>query len=105
MKRGLLVAAAIAVTCTAGGVAYATNAITSASGDTIVGCANNENGQLRIVNDASQCKANEHVVTFAAPQGPKTVTVDCTAGQSINQVLADNADSDAPLTIDVKGTC
>lgn len=74
------------------------------NGDAIVGCANNSNGQLRIVDDASQCRSNEHAVTFAAPgPGPQEVVVDCPS-ESVNQAL--EATADAPMvTITIEGTC
>src|SRR5947209_7791289 len=74
---------------------------------TIVGCAKNVNGQLRIVGSPSDCAPSEHAVQFAAPQapnGPAAVTVDCAAGQSVNQALADTADA-TQVDITIKGTC
>jgi hypothetical protein len=96
----------VAVAVGGGGVAYATGAI-GGSPDVIVGCAKNVNGQLRIVNDASECLTSEHAVAFAAPQaptGPQSVLVDCAAGQSVQQALADTM-SASSVDIAIKGTC
>jgi hypothetical protein len=105
VRGGLLLGtAAVAVVA---GVAYATGAIGSGAPHAIVGCAKNQNGQLRIVIDAAQCLASEHSVTFAAPQppvGPTVLTVDCSAGQSLQQAI-NTADPVEPLSITVKGTC
>ena len=96
----------LAVIAASAGVAYATGALSSAP-STIVGCAKNVNGQLRIVGSPSDCAPSEHAVQFAAPQapnGPAAVTVDCAAGQSVNQALADTADA-TQVDITIKGTC
>jgi hypothetical protein len=106
-RRGVRVAlVALLMTVGGAGVAYATGAIATGSGDPIVGCAKNTNGQLRIVGDSSQCLPSEHSVLFQAPlaQGPQNVFVDCTAGQSINQAMQD-ASPNTPLTIVIRGTC
>lgn len=107
-RRGRLLAVLIGcgVGVAGGGVAYATGAI-GGSPDAIIGCAKNVNGQLRIVGDASQCLASEHAVAFAAPQaptGPQSVLVDCAAGQTVQQALADTM-SASSVDIAVKGTC
>jgi hypothetical protein len=107
-KRGLLLVATAAVAVAAGaGVAYATGAITTGSPQTIVGCAKNENGQLRIVGDAAQCLSSEHAVSFAAPAapaGPVAITVDCGAGGNLQQAI-DSSDATQPLTVTIQGTC
>ena len=96
-RRGLwLVVVAAAIVALGAGVAYATGAIASGSGEVIVGCAKNANGQLRVVNDVSQCLPSEHAVTFAAPQpppGPQAVLVDCAAGQTVGEALAQTANA------------
>jgi hypothetical protein len=106
--RGLWAALGAAVFLTAGaGVALATGAIGSDTGNNvIVACAKNVNGQLRVVNDPSQCLASEHQVSLQAPlpQGPQNVSVDCTAGQSIQDAI-DNAPVNLPLQIGIQGTC
>jgi hypothetical protein len=89
------------------GVAYATGAIASGSDAVIVGCAKNDNGQLRLVNDPSQCLPSERAVAFQAPlstPGPQSVVVDCAAGQTVTQALAQTADAPS-VDITIKGTC
>jgi Right handed beta helix region len=71
---------------------------------TVVGCAHNGNGDLRVVAAASDCAPNEHVVTFAGPQAPQIATVDCGAGGSLNDAI-NSAILNLPLTVNVKGTC
>ncbi|MDQ1459172.1 MAG: hypothetical protein QOI08_656, partial [Actinomycetota bacterium] len=107
-RRALLAVAIAATTVAVGaGVAYATGAITSAQGPTIVGCAKKQNGQLRIVTDAAQCLTSENAVSFAAPgpvPGPVAVSVDCGAGQTVQHAI-DTADPTQPLTVTISGTC
>jgi hypothetical protein len=107
-KRGLLLAAtATFVVAVGAGVAYATGAISTGSSQTILGCVKNQNGQLRIVGDASQCLSSEHALSFAAPAappGPVSVTVDCGAGGNLQHAI-DTADVTQPLTVTIKGTC
>jgi hypothetical protein len=106
-RRGVRIAlVALFMTVGGAGVAYATGAISTGSDDPIVGCAKDTNGQLRIVDDASQCLASEHSVAFQAPvaHGPQNLLVDCTAGESINQAI-ENARQSEPVTIAIKGTC
>lgn len=103
----LALAALVAVAGTSAGIAYATGAIATGTATAIVGCAKNDNGQLRIVDSAAQCLPSEHVVNLAAPQappGPAAVVVDCAAGQTVGQALADNATATS-LDITIKGTC
>lgn len=98
----LLLAAAGCAT----GVAYATGAIGS-DGGAIVGCAKDQNGQLRVVSQASDCLPSEHVVLLGTPQGapgPASVFVDCAAGQTIGDALQQTA-SATSVDITVKGTC
>jgi hypothetical protein len=105
-KRLWMTLVGCAVAAGGGGVAYATGAI-GGSPDAIVGCAKNVNGQLRIVNDASECLTSEHAVAFAAPQapsGPQSVLVDCAAGQTVQQALEDTM-SASSVDIAIKGTC
>jgi hypothetical protein len=107
-RRALLLVAIAATTVAAGaGVAYATGAISSAQGPTIVGCAKKQNGQLRIVTDAAQCLTSENAVSFAAPgpvPGPVTVSVNCGDGQTVQHAI-DTADPTQPLTVTISGTC
>jgi hypothetical protein len=107
-RRALLFAAiAVTTVCAGAGVAYATGVITSGQVATIVGCAKKQNGQLRIVTDASQCLASESAVSFAAPgppPGPVSVTVDCGAGETVQQAI-DTADPAQPLTVTISGSC
>jgi hypothetical protein len=99
-----LCAAVIAATGT--GVAFATGAIGSDTGNVIVACAKNLNGQLRVVNDPSECLASEHQVSLQAPlpQGEQKLAVDCAAGESIQQAI-DSAPVNLPLLIAINGTC
>ena len=70
-RRALLVVAiGVTTVCAGAGVAYATGVIASGQGAAIVGCAKKQNGQLRIVTDASQCLTSENAVSFAAPGPP-----------------------------------
>ena len=107
-QRGVRMAlAALLIAGGGAGVAYATVAIATGSGDVIVGCAKNNNGQLRIVGDVSQCLPSEHPVAFQAPtpsSEPQSVLVDCAAGQSINAALA-SVPVSVPLTVNIQGTC
>jgi hypothetical protein len=107
-RRALLLVAVAATTVAAGaGVAYATGVIASDQGTTIVGCAKKQNGQLRIVTNASQCLTSENTVSFAAPgpaPGPVAVAVDCGAGQTVQHAI-DTADATQPLTVTISGTC
>jgi hypothetical protein len=107
-KRGLLLLAGSALIVSGGaGVAYAAGAFTGGTSPVIVGCAKVQNGQLRIVGDASQCLPGENAVAFAAPAppaGPTAVSVDCGAGQSVQQAI-DQADPNQPLTVNISGTC
>lgn len=107
-RRALLfVAIALTTVCAGAGVAYATGVIASGHAATIVGCAKKQNGQLRIVTDASQCLTSETAVSFAAPgppPGPVAVSVDCAAGQTVQQAI-DTADPAQPLTVTISGTC
>src|SRR5258708_7854850 len=107
-RRALLLVAIAAATVAAGaGVAYATGVIASGQTATIVGCAKNQNGQLRIVSRPSQCLTSERAVSFAAPgpaPGPVSVAVDCAAGQTVQQAI-DTADPTQPLRVTITGTC
>jgi hypothetical protein len=106
-KLVLLGGAAVAAVAAGGGAAYATGVIGGGSSPVIVGCAKNESGDLRVVQDASQCRPNEHVVAFQAPvppTAPQFVTVDCGAGQTVSKAIGD-ANPTEPLTVTVKGTC
>lgn len=104
--RGTRLAVAAAVVIV-GGVAavYATGAITRTTGTAIVGCVKAGTGDLRIVADPAECRANESVRKFQPAQEPESVTVDCAAGESIGQALAESVASSARLTITIKGTC
>ena len=99
---GLAVGAALSG---AAGIAYAT--IPDSNG-TIHACYGNNNGLLRVIDSPSQsCRNDETPLSWSqgGGQGPQNVTVDCTTGGSINQVLQQNQNSEAPLTINIKGTC
>jgi hypothetical protein len=106
-KLAWLGGAVAAAVVAGGGSAYATGVIGGGSSGVIVGCAKNQNGDLRIVKDASQCRHGEHAVAFQAPlpsPAPQLVTVDCSAGQSVNKAIGD-ANPTEQLTITIKGTC
>jgi hypothetical protein len=103
-RAGRALGLALVLLVVGAGMAYAAGAVATSSGGTIVGCASNKTGALRIVSNASQCLANEHEVDFAAPNPPQSVTVNCGAGQSINQALSSTANAPA-VTITVQGTC
>lgn len=103
--RLAVVLAAVALV-TAAGVAYAATALTSATAnDPVVVCVNNANGEMRAVRDASACRTNESAIELARATGPQSVTVDCAAGEKVNDVLAASADNPSKLTITVRGTC
>ena len=98
------------------------------SDGSITACVQDSNGNVRFVDrsstksDRSSCRNGESRVVFnqkgqkgdTGPQGrpgppgsslgPATVTVDCTAGHSIQQALDDNADATS-VEITIKGTC
>jgi hypothetical protein len=98
------------------------------SDGSITACVQQANGNVRLIDpssakkDLNSCKNTEAEVTFnqkgqkgatgargpTGPQGmspgPASVTVDCSAGQSINQALTDTADATS-VQITVKGTC
>ncbi|MGZ4351948.1 MAG: hypothetical protein ACXVZ4_00260 [Gaiellaceae bacterium] len=90
----------------AGGIAYGLAG--GGGGSTaLVACAKNETGQLRLVDDASQCLRTEHAVAFQAALGSGLTqfTVDCSAGQRIGDVLESVRVGTVPVSIDVEGTC
>jgi len=97
----------LAAAGSAAGIAYATGAIAGDSGGVVVGCAGKLLGELRIVSDPSKCTRLERVVYLQAPVAPQptSFTVDCTAGQKVQDVLAQVAAETAPVTISVKGMC
>jgi hypothetical protein len=105
-RRRVVVTAAVVV-AGAIGVAFATGAIRSNADDAWVACVKNQNGQVRIVDEASHCLASEHSIALAkptTPPGPQQVTVDCNAGESIQQAI-DQSDRSQPLTVTINGTC
>jgi len=71
-------------------------------GDVIYGCYQKNNGQLRIVENTSECKKSEIPISWAGLAGPTTILVDCDNGETITDALQQLGD---PLTIQVKGTC
>lgn len=87
------------------GVAWATGTIASGDG-AIVACAKDLNGQLRVVDQPSDCLPSEHVVLLGAPQsnGPASVVVDCGAGQTVTDALQQTAAATS-VDITVRGTC
>lgn len=105
-RRGWSVALAVVLLAGVASAAYA-GVFGGGAGDAVTACAKNLNGQLRVVSDPSQCLASEYAIQLAKPQqpsGPQNITVDCGAGQSINQAIQ-QADPNEPLTINVQGTC
>ncbi len=70
MKRHLTIAAAIGLTF-ASSVAIAGGADTDDS-NTILACAKNSNGQLRIVDDHDDCRRSEYAISWntEGPAGP-----------------------------------
>ncbi len=105
LSRTLWIVVAALVIAGAGvGVAGAVIAVTAGSGDVVIGCALNSNGDLRIVSAASQCKPKEHVVELAGPQIPQTRQVDCSTGGNIQEAI-DSVPVQLPLTVDITGTC
>lgn len=106
-RRALQLGLAVAVlTACVVGVAYA-GVFGGGAGNAIAACAKVANGQLRVVSDPSQCLPSEYAIQLAQaqpPPGPQNVTVDCGAGQSINQVI-EQSDPNEPLTINIQGTC
>ncbi len=84
-----------------------------AQGNVIYGCYQKNEGQLRIVKSAGECRPSEIPISWnkIGPPGPpgsvgipvpNSVTVDCSS-QTISQALRDIPGN--PLTITVKGTC
>jgi len=71
-------------------------------GDVIYGCYQKNNGQLRIVENTSECKKSEIPISWAGLAGPTTILVDCDNGETITDALQQLGN---PLTIQVKGTC
>lgn len=95
---------------------------------TIQACVKTSNGNVRFIDpssatkDLNSCRAGEVQVSFnqqgqkgdPGPQGPQgppgsspgpaNVTVDCAAGQSVQQALNNNANATS-LDITIKGTC
>jgi hypothetical protein len=106
-RRGpRVVLAAVVLLACVGSAAYA-GVFGGGAGNAVTACAKQANGQLRVVSDPSQCLSSEYAIQLAQPQpppGPQNVTVDCGAGQSINQAIQ-QADPNEPLTIKVQGTC
>lgn len=104
VKRLLVIGTALVTIAGGAGVARAAGLMPAAPPAVVVGCAKDANGQLRIVGDPSECLPSEHAVSFAGPQGPRTVNVDCAAGQTIMAALQ-AAPVHLPLTLNVRGTC
>jgi hypothetical protein len=105
--RGLrVVLAAVVLLAGVASAAYA-GVFGGGGGNAVTVCVKNANGRLRVVSDPSQCRRSEYAIQLAQPQpppGPQNVTVDCGAGQSINQALQ-QSDPNEPLTITIQGTC
>lgn len=99
-----LILAALVLAGGGAGVAAAVTAQAPGSSGVVIACVNNVTGSVRIVPSASECRPSEHAVELAASQAPRTVSVDCTAGGSISEVLADEPVL-PPLTIEITGTC
>ena len=92
----------------AGGIAYATSATPSSPAATVVTtCVNNATGVVRVVSSTPQCTKKEHVLLLQQPVagGQTHFTVDCSAGQTIGDVLAKVEYGVEPVSIDVTGTC
>lgn len=89
---------------------------------TITACVQNDNGRVRFIDSASSkknvqsCKSTETQVQFdqQGPQGPQgppgvtpgpeNVTVDCSAGDSLQQALDSHPEASS-LNITIDGTC
>src|SRR5512137_2237211 len=71
-------------------------------GDVINGCYQKNNGQLRIVEDTSECRKSEVPISWEGLSGPTTILVDCDNGETVTDALQQPG---SPLTIQVKGTC
>lgn len=73
----------------------------------IYGCYQKNNGQLRVVTDSNSCRNSEIPISWysVGPGIPvsNSITVDCSAGQTISQALQQIPGN--PLTITVEGTC
>jgi len=73
----------------------------------IYGCYQKNNGQLRVVTDSNSCRNSEIPISWysVGPGIPvsNSITVDCSAGQTISQALQQIPGK--PLSITVKGTC
>jgi hypothetical protein len=79
MRKRAVLAGVVALAATAATTAWA---VSGSSGDTIVGCVKDGNGQLRIVGGAGDCNTNESALTWsksgqpgpAGPTGPAGAT-------------------------------
>lgn len=78
---GRLAIAAMACALTLGFVYAGSQALASHNADTIHGCAKNASGQLRIVDDPSDCNASESSIDWS--QGFELTTTKRTASGSI----------------------
>lgn len=69
-RTGRIAAATAVIFVAAAGVAYATGASLTSSGS-VQACANETNGNLRAVSDASQCRRHEESLSWSVvgPQG------------------------------------
>ena len=70
------VLAVVVLAGAAAGISYATTALTRTATSTLQACANNTNGNLRLVSSASDCRTSETAVSWnivgpTGPQGPQ----------------------------------
>jgi len=71
----------------------------------IIGCVNDQSGFVRIVSSSTQFRPSEHLVQFEPFAGPASLSVDCTAGQSVNQALGSVSPIAPSVSITIKGIC
>lgn len=91
-----------------GGLAVAAGVLATAnSPNAVTVCVTNTGGQMRVVAPGAACKKGEHalVLQAAVAAGQTNFSVDCTAGQRIEDVLNQVATGTEPVVISVTGTC
>ena len=93
----------------AGLLLFSGNAFGTEEENIIYGCYQKENGQLRLVSDPGECKKSENSISWPGNttqnsicRDTKTITVDCSQDETINEALESACPGD---TILVTGSC